>query len=197
MRWAVVCSVPDERIINTLSEFATWFLEEVTVVAGRMNIYARFEKRPKVVQHVPVGDYDACATAYETIRKGVLLENALDRFASVAKLGNDASEVFANVAQWIARATSKLCLDKDPFFMTIAMSSIISSMLLPLMKEEMRLAPWIAMDLRQEVEPVKVGLFSIGTIRREIFGFKVFTVFFSQWTQVLPIFPDSLLMWFF
>ncbi|KAK6045012.1 hypothetical protein COOONC_17483 [Cooperia oncophora] len=108
-------------------------------------------RRPKVVQHVPVGDYDACATAYENIRKnwpavmfvlhilpeknareyewmrtlssihgfvrqGVLLENALDRFASVAKLGNDPSEVFANVAQWIARATSKLCLDKDPMY---------------------------------------------------------------------------------
>ncbi|XGW22009.1 hypothetical protein V3C99_004738 [Haemonchus contortus] len=151
MRWAVVCSIPDERLINTLSEFSSWFLDKVTCVASRMNIYARFEERPKVVQHVPVGDYNACATAYENIRKnwpavmfvlhilpeknaceyewmrtlssihgfvrqGVLLDNALDRFASVAKLGNDPNEVFANVAQWIARATSKLCLDKDPMY---------------------------------------------------------------------------------
>lgn len=151
MRWAVVCSVHDESLVNTLSEFSSWFLEQVTKVASRMNIYARFEERPKAVMHAAVGDYDACASAYESIRKnwpavmfvlhvlpeknareydwmrtlssihgfvrqGVLLENALDRFAEVIRNGSDPDEVFKNVAQWVARATSKLCLDKDPMY---------------------------------------------------------------------------------
>lgn len=114
-----------------------------------MNVYARFEEKPKAVLHTPVGDYDACASAYEKtrnnwpsvmfilhilptknapeyewmrtfssihglIRQGVLLENALDRFSSIFGEGGSPREVFVNVAQWIARASSKLCLDKDP-----------------------------------------------------------------------------------
>ncbi|KAJ1361454.1 hypothetical protein KIN20_020707 [Parelaphostrongylus tenuis] len=120
MRWALVCSVPDQSLLNTLSDFASWFLSEVSKVAMKMSIYQRFETRAQAVLHVPVGDFDACAKAYENIRKnwpavmlalhilptknsaeydwmrilcevhgfirqGVLLENALDRFAAVIK----------------------------------------------------------------------------------------------------------------
>ncbi|KAK6725558.1 hypothetical protein RB195_004088 [Necator americanus] len=149
MRWALVCSVPDPSTVDYLSKFSSWFLTEVTKVAGKLNIYARFEDRPKVAMHVPVGDFEACAVAYERIRRnwpavmfvlhilpeknaseyewmrslsaahgfvrqGVLLENALDKFASVAQQGDELFSVFSNVAQWVSRATSKLCLDKDP-----------------------------------------------------------------------------------
>ncbi|VDM74090.1 unnamed protein product [Strongylus vulgaris] len=54
------------------------------------------------------------SAAHGFVRQGVLLENAIDKFASVAQQGNDLFSVFSNVAQWVARATSKLCLDKDP-----------------------------------------------------------------------------------
>ncbi|EYB94983.1 hypothetical protein Y032_0165g45 [Ancylostoma ceylanicum] len=136
-------------MVDYLSDFSSWFLSEVTKVAAKLNIYARFEERAKVAMHVPVGNFDACAVAYEKIRKnwpavmfilhilpeknapeyewmrslsaahgfvrqGVLLENALDKFASVSQQGNNLYTVFSNVAQWVARATSKLCLDKDP-----------------------------------------------------------------------------------
>ncbi|WKX88086.1 hypothetical protein Q1695_008031 [Nippostrongylus brasiliensis] len=149
MKWALVCSVEDENIVDKLSEFSSWFLGEVTRVAAKVNIYTTFEERPKAALRVPVGDYDACVEAYETIRRnwpsvtvvihilpaknsseyewmralssvhgfvrqGVLLENALDRFASVSKPGGDPTQVFLNVAQWMARASSKLCLEKDP-----------------------------------------------------------------------------------
>ncbi|RCN44224.1 hypothetical protein ANCCAN_09807 [Ancylostoma caninum] len=129
MRWAVVCSVPDATMVDHLSDFSSWFLSEVTKVAAKLNIYARFEKSAKVAMHVPVGNFDACAIAYEKIRKnwpavmfilhilpeknaseyewmrslsaahgfvrqGVLLENALDKFASVAQQGNNLCTVF-------------------------------------------------------------------------------------------------------
>ncbi|KJH40437.1 hypothetical protein DICVIV_13607 [Dictyocaulus viviparus] len=148
MRWALVCSVSDGNMLNTLSDFAVWFLAEVSKVASKMNIYAKFENRPKAVLHVPVGNFDACSTAYEDIRKnwpavmfvlhilpkkssaeyewmrmlstvhgfirqGVLLDNALDKFSTVVSNGEDIDSVYRNVAQWIARATSRLCLDKN------------------------------------------------------------------------------------
>ncbi|VDN36693.1 unnamed protein product [Cylicostephanus goldi] len=129
MRWALVCSVPDATQVDYLSTFSSWFLAEVTKVAAKLNIYARFEERPKVAMHVPVGDFDACAAAYEKIRlnwpsvmfvlhilpeknspeyewmrslstahgfvrQGVLLENAMDKFASVAQKGDDLFVVF-------------------------------------------------------------------------------------------------------
>ncbi|KAE9416406.1 hypothetical protein Angca_000438, partial [Angiostrongylus cantonensis] len=50
------------------------------------------------------------------IRQGVLLDNALDRFAAVTKNVSDPYTVYRNVAQWIARATNRICLEKNPSF---------------------------------------------------------------------------------
>ncbi|VDM64525.1 unnamed protein product [Angiostrongylus costaricensis] len=74
MRWALVCSVHDDspNFLNTLSDFASWFLSEVSEAARKMNIYEKFEAREKMLVRVPVGDFDACASAYEDIRKVVI-----------------------------------------------------------------------------------------------------------------------------
>uniref|UniRef100_A0A0K0DLI9 AAA_11 domain-containing protein n=1 Tax=Angiostrongylus cantonensis TaxID=6313 RepID=A0A0K0DLI9_ANGCA len=123
MRWALVCSVHDDSpsFLNTLSDFASWFLSEVSEAARKMNIYEKFEGREKMLKFPAVmlvlhilpekdspehGWMRTLSSVHGFIRQGVLLDNALDRFAAVTKNVSDPYTVYRSFKPYDLRVGS-------------------------------------------------------------------------------------------